>query len=139
MTNEKKIFVVDDNEANLSVCKEILKTSYTVYPFVSAAKMFDLLNHVTPDLILLDVEMPETNGYEAIKLLKKFESFRDIPVIFLSAMNDAQSEAEGLNLGAADYIHKPFISTLLLRRVELHLTLEKYRKLLEEHGIPVTE
>jgi len=130
MTPGKIIFVVDDNDSNLAVCKQILKPYYVVYPVPSARKMFELRERVMPDMILLDVEMPEMNGYDALKSLKENARYKDMPVIFLTASNDAESEMEGLNLGALDYVHKPFVSTLLLRRIELHLTLIEYRKLL---------
>jgi len=126
------IFVVDDNEASLTACKQILKPFYVVYPLPSALKMFDLLEHVTPDMILLDVEMSDMNGHEAIKILKEKEKYRDLPVIFLSAKNDAESEIEGLKLGAMDYIEKPFVSTLLLNRIGLHLSQAEYRVKLSE-------
>ena len=117
----KKIILVDDNPANLTACKKTLKDLYDVYPAPSAEKMFDLLKHVMPDMILLDVEMPGTNGYEAMRMLKKYDEYKDIPVIFLSAMDDAQSEIDGLNLGAVDYIHKPFIGAVLVRRIKTHM------------------
>jgi putative two-component system response regulator len=120
---KKKIILVDDNPANLTACKKSLKDLYDVFPVPSAEKMFELLLHVFPDLILLDVEMPGTNGYEAMQKLREHEVYKDIPVIFLSAMDDAQSEIEGLNLGAVDYIHKPFVGPLLLRRIEMHLAV----------------
>ena len=119
------IFVVDDNEANLTVCKQILKSHYVVYPALSAAKMFDLLKHITPEIILLDIEMPEMDGYEAIKILKDSETFREIPVIFLSARDDQDSKAEGIQLGAVDFIHKPFSSAQLLERIATQLSRTK--------------
>jgi len=120
---KKKIILVDDNPANLTACKKSLKDLYDVFPVPSAEKMFELLLHVFPDLILLDVEMPGTNGYEAMKKLRENEAYKDIPVIFLSAMDDAESEIEGLNLGAVDYIHKPFVGSILIRRIEMHLAV----------------
>jgi putative two-component system response regulator len=137
--NQKTIFVVDDNNANLVACKEILKSEYVVYPVPSAEKMFELLEHVTPDMILLDVEMPQMDGYEAAGKLKSSEASREIPFIFLTAKNDAGSELEGLNLGALDYIHKPFVGALLLRRVETYLSLIDCRKLLEERNKTIAE
>jgi DNA-binding response OmpR family regulator len=74
-------------------------------------------------LILLDVEMPGTNGYMAMERLKATDVYKEIPVIFLTAMDDAESEVEGLNLGAVDYIHKPFIGSLLTRRIGRHLAV----------------
>ena len=132
MTEERrKIIIVDDNDSNLTACKNILKPYYTVYPAPGAARMFDLLEHIMPDMILLDVEMPDTNGYEAARILKNTEAHKKIPIIFLTARNDAISEMEGLNLGALDYIHKPFVSALLLRRLEMHISLLDYQKKLE--------
>ena len=120
--DRKKIIAVDDNPENLLALKNSLKESYMVFPNPSAQNMFDLLEHVKPDLILLDVEMPGMNGYEAIKKLKSDEKFRDIPVIFLTGMNDEQSEKEGLQLGAVDYIHKPFVTQVLLERIKTCLS-----------------
>jgi putative two-component system response regulator len=133
----KKIFVVDDNNGNLIACKNILKPYYEVYPVPSVVKMFELLERVTPDLILLDVEMPDTSGTDAARKLKSNDSFKNIPIIFLSARNDSTSEMEGFNLGALDYIHKPFFSHLLLRRIEMHFSLIAYYKLLSEIKEPV--
>ena len=118
MADKHIIFVVDDNEANLTACKQMLKINYVVYPALSAAKMFELLNHVKPALIILDVEMPEMDGFEAIKLLKANDAIRDIPVMFLSAREDAASEEKGMSLGADDFLHKPFSSVMLLKRIE---------------------
>ena len=119
----KKIIVVDDNPANINACKKALRDIYEVIPAPSAERMFAILSEIIPDLILLDVEMPGTNGYEAIRALKGDDQYKEIPVIFLSAMDDAQSEVEGLNLGAVDYIHKPFVSSLLIKRIETHISL----------------
>jgi len=123
MSEYKKIIVVDDNIENLTAIKNTLKEKYEVFPCPSSVNMFDLLEHIKPDLILLDVEMPDINGYEAAKKLKSNEIFQDIPIIFLTSMNDAESEMTGLNLGAIDYIHKPFAAPLLLRRIKTHLSL----------------
>jgi len=121
--SNKKIILVDDNQANLVACKETLQELFDIYPVISAEKMFELLKNVIPDLILLDVDMPEMNGYEALRQLKSNDVYKRIPVIFLTAMDDYRSEIEGLNLGAVDYITKPFISANLIRRVEKHLVI----------------
>jgi len=118
---EKKIFVIDDNEANLTACKNVLKPFYTVFPIPSAAKMFDLLRHVKPDLILLDVEMPEMDGYEAAGILKKDDAWKGIPLLFLSGRTDDASEKKGLDLGALEFIQKPIVSSVLLDRIGFHL------------------
>ena len=136
---EKIIIVVDDNNANLIACKSILKPHYLVYPAASSAKMFELLERIKPDLILLDVEMPDIDGHEAIRRLKSNDAYKDVPVIFLSARIDATSEVEGLNLGALDYIHKPFSSAVLLKRIGIHLTLIEYKKIIEEQNKTIEE
>ena len=121
-SEQKKIIVVDDNLDNLSAVRNMLKDIYVVYPCPSASKMFDVLKHVQPDLILLDVEMPEMNGYEAAEKLKNDDKHREIPIIFLTSMDDEESKKKGLSLGAVDYIRKPIVAADLLQRLETHLS-----------------
>jgi putative two-component system response regulator len=135
----KKIIIVDDNPEDLIAIKNSLKDEYEVYPTDSASKMFEILEHITPDLILLDVEMPVMDGYEAAKKLKESPKLNSIPIIFLTAKVDPKNEMEGLNIGALDYIHKPFVAPLLVRRIQTHLTLIGYYKLLEAHNRSVEE
>jgi len=130
--DRKKIIAVDDNPENLLLLKNTLKDNYTVFPNPSAESMFELLEHVRPDLIMLDVEMPGINGYEAIKRLKSGDKNREIPVIFLTGMRDAQSEIEGLKLGAVDYIRKPFVTPLLLRRIKTHISVMEHKREIED-------
>jgi CheY-like chemotaxis protein len=125
--DRKKIIVVDDSLDDLTAIKNTLKDLYEVYPCPSASKMFDLLEHINPDLILLDVEMPDVNGYETARKLKNETQYREIPVIFLTAMIDVLSEMEGLKLYAVDYIHKPFATPLLLQRIKTHLALIEHQ------------
>ena len=129
-----KIIMVDDNLTNLTMGRNMLKTFYEVYPAPSSAKLFEILENVTPDLILLDIEMPEMNGYEAIKKLKIDRRFNDIPVIFLTAKNDETSELEGFDLGAVDYISKPFSAPLLLKRIANQLLIVKQKKDLKDYA-----
>jgi len=131
MTGEqKKIIAVDDIPENLAAIRNTLKDLYEVYPCPSAQKMFELLEHVKPDLIMLDVAMPDIDGYEAIKKLKSDDRYKEIPVIFLSAKDDEKSEIEGLKLGAVDYIHKPFVTPLLLQRIKVHLSMSEQQKII---------
>ena len=118
---QKTIFVVDDNGTNLSMAEEALEDQYRVITLSSAAKMFAILEKVTPDLILLDIEMPEMDGFEAIKQLKASDSYARIPVIFMTATGGAANETLGKELGAADFITKPFSAPALLDRVKSHL------------------
>jgi putative two-component system response regulator len=130
----RRIMMVDDNEANLAMGKNMLRTFYDVYPLLSAKKLFELLDKVAPDLILLDIQMPDMSGYDTIRKLKADARFADTPVIFLTAMTDEGSELEGLSLGACDYIYKPFSAALLLKRIENQLTLSDQRQALEDYS-----
>ncbi|MDR1472145.1 MAG: response regulator [Synergistaceae bacterium] len=129
--NRTRIMVVDDNLTNLKFVKSVLSEKYDVFTVPSAAKMFSLLDTDAPSLILLDINMPEMDGIEALKKLKEGEKTRDIPVIFITARNDPESEVTGLDLGAVDYISKPFEPPILRKRVEIHLTMELQRKTME--------
>ena len=129
---QKKVITVDDNLTNLTALKNILRPYYETYTASSAARMFDVLTKVRPDIILLDVEMPEMNGYEAAKLLKNNKNYENIPIIFVTSLNAAENEMEGLELGAVDYINKPYVAPLLLKRIDTHLTLAEHKKDLEE-------
>ena len=122
---QKTIFVVDDNDTNLSMAKEALKAQYRIMPFPSAAKMFALIDKVKPDLILLDIEMPEMNGFEALKRLKGNTAHADIPVIFLTGMTDASIEVQGFQLGVVDFIPKPFSAPVLLNHIKTHLNIDE--------------
>ena len=132
MTARKKIIFVDDQVSNLMIGRNVLSAVYDVFTVPSAEKMFMLIEKVFPDLVLLDVEMPDMNGYETIKKLKSDPLLSGIPVIFLTAKTDAGSELEGLSLGAIDYISKPFSPPLLLKRLEVHLLVEEQKHQLEE-------
>jgi putative two-component system response regulator len=133
-TVRKKVFLVDDNSTNLTIGRDILRDDYDVFTIQSGQKMFKMMEKVSPDLILLDVEMPEMNGYEVIRQIKADENSRRIPVIFLTAKSDSGSELEGLSLGAVDYIAKPFSPPLLLKRIELHLLIESQQRELKVYN-----
>ena len=122
---QKTIFVVDDNDINLSVAKDALKDQYRVMTLPSAAKMFAMLEKITPDLILLDIEMPEMDGFEALRRLKTNEIHSEIPVIFLTGMTDAAIEVRGFQLGVVDFITKPFSEPVLLNRMKTHLQIDE--------------
>ena len=118
---QRTVFVVDDNGTNLSMAEDALEKQYRVITFSSAAKMFSVLAKVTPDLILLDIEMPEMDGFEAIKQLKSNEAHAQIPVIFLTAASDPAVEERGKELGALDFITKPFQESVLMDCVKKQL------------------
>jgi len=125
MNIKKTIFVVDDNDTNLTMAKEALKDNYRVMTLPSAAKMFALLEKIKPDLILLDIEMPEMDGFEALNLLKDNAAQMDIPVIFLTSMTDASIEVRGFQLGVVDFITKPFSTPVLQNRIKTHLDIDE--------------
>ena len=127
-TDRKTIFLVDDDLTNLTIGSNTLSEVYNVFTLNSGARLIKMFEKRMPDLILLDVEMPEMNGYETIQLIKSNEKTKNIPVIFLTAQSDAENELKGLSLGALDYIIKPFSPPLLLKRIEVHLLLESQKQ-----------
>jgi putative two-component system response regulator len=127
-TNLKTIILADDDPTNLAVGSDALDEYYDVLTLNSGARLLKTLEKNIPDLILLDVEMPEMNGYEVIKRIKGKPETAHIPVIFLTAKSDDENELEGLSLGAIDYIIKPFSPALLRKRIELHLLVESQKR-----------
>jgi len=112
----KTIFVVDDSDTNLSTAEDALEDQFNVMTVPSAAKMFALLEKIKPELILLDIEMPEMNGFEALERLK-ISNWADIPVIFLTGTINASIEERSSALGAVGIITKPFSSSTLLEKI----------------------
>src|SRR5688572_17216222 len=126
---KKTILLVDDAPANIQVAREILKDIYKTRVATSGAKALELVKVApAPDLILLDVMMPEMDGYDVCTRLKADASTRDIPIIFLTGMTDAADETRGFSVGAVDYIHKPFSPAVVLARVQTHLNLVETRE-----------
>lgn len=124
----KTIFLVDDDITNLTIGKKTLSGHYNVFTLNSGQVMLDMLENLIPDLILLDVNMPEMDGHEAMRRLKSNRDTAHIPVIFLTALSDEAMELKGLSLGAIDYIAKPFSAPLLLKRLEVHLLVEAQKQ-----------
>ena len=127
-----KILLVDDNTTNLQVLRETLDGSgYKLLIAKNGRSALEIVRKASPDLILLDIMMPEMDGYEVCRTLKADAVTRSIPVIFLTAMADAEDEAKGLALGAVDYITKPINPGLVRARVRNHLELKRHRDHLE--------
>jgi putative two-component system response regulator len=124
----KTIFIVDDNDTNLMMAKLALEGEYKTFAVPSAARMFKLAEKIHPDLILLDVDMPEMDGFEAMEVLKADHNLKDIPIIFLTAKNDTESEIRGFEMGALDFIIKPFSPPVLLRRIATQIETDKLIK-----------
>jgi putative two-component system response regulator len=121
----KTIFVVDDSDTNLSMAEAVLEDYYRVMTMPSSDKMFKLLEKVTPDLILLDIEMPDMDGFETLRKLKSCEQYSDIPIMFLTGRDDTAVEAKGLEMGAVDFVTKPFSAPVLLNRIKTHLSIDE--------------
>jgi len=125
---KKLVLVVDDAPANLQVVREILKDDFKIRVATSGAKALELVKvKPQPDLILLDVTMPEMDGYEVCGILKATPNARDIPVIFLTGKTETDDETKGFEVGAVDYIHKPFSPAVVKARVHTHLVLRESR------------
>ena len=118
------ILAVDDTPENLDVVKGILGADYVVKAATSGHMALKIAEKQTPDLILLDIMMPEMDGYEVCRRLKENEATKDVPVIFLTAMDQTTDEEHGFELGAADYITKPVNPPILEARVKTHLALK---------------
>jgi two-component system NtrC family sensor kinase len=126
------ILIVDDTPNNLEVLSECLSDAgFEVAVATSGEAALSQLKYTPVDLILLDVMMPGINGFETCNLLKASEHTRDVPVIFMTALSDSADKVKGLNLGAVDYITKPFHQEEVLARVRLHLQLRKLNQTLE--------
>ncbi|MCL2004156.1 MAG: response regulator [Oscillospiraceae bacterium] len=120
-----RILVVDDENSNIMALSHILSPEYTVYAAKSGAGALSAAEKYQPDLILLDIIMPDLDGFEVLAALKSSDKTKDIPVVFLTSMIDPQDATKGLSLGAVDYIIKPFSRGRLLKRVEMHLHLNR--------------
>ncbi|MCL2497487.1 MAG: response regulator [Symbiobacteriaceae bacterium] len=130
--SKKLLFLVDDNIMYLNAGKVALQDEYSVITIPSGEKLLETLPKLQPDLILLDIEMPDKSGYEVLQEIKANPATKDIPVIFLTAKSEMESELYGLSLGAVDYITKPFSQPLLRKRVELHLIMKAQRNELQD-------
>jgi len=129
------ILVVDDTPDNIDVLKEALKKDYIVRPALDGATALKIaLSVPKPDLILLDIMMPGMDGYEVIRRLQADGHTREIPVIFVTAASGIASELKGFELGAVDYITKPFNPVIVRARVSTHLELHEIRKKLEKQN-----
>jgi putative two-component system response regulator len=129
-----RIMLVDDEMTELSIGKNMLKNHFEVFTIPSGERLFEVLAHVEADLILLDVVMPGMDGYETLRHLKTNPALADIPVIFVTARSDESSELRGLDLGAIDYVAKPFSAPLLIRRLQNHLLMSAQKRELERYN-----
>jgi diguanylate cyclase (GGDEF)-like protein len=126
-----RVLVVDDSPSHLAILTESLRSEFDVRIATSGAEALRLVDETPPDLILLDILMPDMDGYEVCRRLKADFATRNIPVIFLTAKNDVADETQGLAIGAVDYIIKPVTVPIVQARVRTHVELKRRGDLLE--------
>lgn len=131
--NRENILIVDDLPGNLQLLTDaLLKLGYTVRSVTSGRRALKTVKVKRPDVILLDIKMPEMDGYQVCRVLKSDESLRNIPVIFISALDDAFDKVTAFNSGGVDYITKPFQIEEVVARLENQLTIQRQQRLLEK-------
>ena len=136
MTNNGRIVVVDDTPANLHLLSNLLEEcDYEVRALPSAKFALMAMEDFQPELILLDINMPQMNGYEMCDVLKNNEQWRDIPVIFISALNEVFDKIKAFNMGGVDYITKPVQAEEVLARVATHLQLFRLQQMLKQTNV----
>jgi PleD family two-component response regulator len=133
-TERPRILIVDDERLNLSALASALNNDHKVIVAMNGEQALKAVQAARPDLILLDVNMPGLDGYEVCRRLKTDESTQGIPIIFITALSDAADETRGLDLGAVDYIVKPFNISVVRARVRTHLRLKQQADLLERYA-----
>lgn len=127
---KKKLLVVDDVPDNLAIIYRTLHDDYEIIGANSGMEALRLVSVSKPDLILLDIMMPDMNGYEVCRILKEQDEFCDIPIIFVTALVEETDESKGFDLGAVDYITKPFKPAILKHRISTQLQLKSQKDVL---------
>lgn len=134
------ILIVDDTPFNLRFLSDVLsRAGYITHTATDGEQAVELVQILSPDLVLLDIMMPGLSGYEVCSQLKADEKTRDIPVIFLSALNQELDKVQAFTVGGVDYITKPFQVKEVLARIETHLTLRRLQKNLEERNLSLQQ
>ena len=133
MSKKERILIVDDISDNIQILGSILRNyEYSINIANNGKQALKLLEKIDPDLILLDIMMPEMDGYETIQKIKENPKLKDTPVIFLTAKSDTEDIVKGFNLGAVDYVTKPFNSVELIARIKNHLEIKRARELMSQ-------
>jgi signal transduction histidine kinase len=122
-TKKHSILIIDDNISSIDALRSILSAEYKVYAVKDSNIALEAAERMIPDIILLDIIMPDIDGYDVVALLKESEKTKDIPVIFISGLHSANAEEKGLTLGASDYIFKPFHSGIVNQRIKNQIKL----------------
>ncbi|TGE32180.1 HD domain-containing phosphohydrolase [Desulfosporosinus sp. Sb-LF] len=139
MNRQKTIMIVDDTEMNIVILVEALQDDYELIVAINGLEAIELLEEQKPDLILLDIMMPEMDGYDVLITIKKNPELTHIPVILLSAITDSDSKTKGFSLGAVDYVTKPVEIVEVKARVKTQLKFEEARLILETQNLLLEE
>jgi len=123
--SECTVLIVDDTETNIDILMDTLGDDYDIAVAMDGESALEAVEEEPPDLILLDIMMPDINGFEVCKRLKDNPETADIPVIFISALTEADEKQKGLALGAVDFLTKPFNPSVIQDKVKQHLTAFK--------------
>ncbi|MCL2792661.1 MAG: response regulator [Spirochaetaceae bacterium] len=121
MSCNKRILIVDDEKMNIMALAHFLKPQYDIIVAIDGASAIEAAKKHIPDLILLDIIMPDISGFDVIVKLKESESTKNIPVIFITGLTDAKNEEKGLSLGAVDFIAKPFDKSIVNAKINTYL------------------
>lgn len=133
MLDKQRILIVDDTPSNIKILNDILKSEYRINIATNGKDALESAKGENkPDLILLDIMMPDMDGYEVCRQLKSSEQTKMIPVIFITTLDETEDEKKGLDLGAVDYIKKPFHPAIVISRVQNHMKLHIYQEHLED-------
>ncbi|MEI6827447.1 MAG: response regulator, partial [Desulfuromonadales bacterium] len=127
MNKRYRILAVDDEYVNTQLIKSVLRDEYDILTALNGHEAIDLVKQYKPDLILLDVMMPDLNGFEVCRIIKADAEYNSIPIIFLTALVTQEGQLQGLELGGIDYLAKPVNMELLRLRVRNHLTMKEQR------------
>lgn len=127
-----KILIVDDMQSNIDILRSVLSKSYQISVAKNGEKAIEIARKVMPNLILLDIMMPVMSGYDVIKIMKADEKLKEIPVIFITAQSELHEKTLGFELGAVDYVVKPFEALEVKARVETHIKLVQSKKEIQE-------
>jgi diguanylate cyclase (GGDEF)-like protein len=130
--DNKKILIVDDEKMNIIALAHFLKQHYEIIVAVDGASALEAAEKHVPDIILLDVLMPDMSGFDVLVRLKNSAATMNIPVIFITGLSGAVDEARGLSLGAVDYITKPFNKSIVKARIKTHLKMSEYVRTIEK-------
>ena len=132
MEELKTVLVVDDTELNIDILMELLDDKYDILASIDGIGALEILDEEKVDLILLDIMMPQMDGFEVCRIIKNNPKIKHIPVIFITAKTDEDSIERAYDVGGVDYITKPFRAKEVLSRIENHLTLFEYSSKLED-------